>query len=578
MDIREFAQRMMEVLPQCRRDFFRYEHGYISRGKISMPQFDVLEYLSNRDTCLMTELARTFHISKPAATGLIDRLIAQKLVERLLSEKDRRVVKVRLTAKGRQAVQSVLGRRRQNLIKIFAHISASDRRQYVKTLEQVVHVLKQKILIMAVFLSAAAVFPFSIGSADEMPASPALSADASSPVAVPQEELTLQDCYALALKRSEQLAIAQQVIQEAEGRFLQSLSGALPKLSFNYSHRYRDGDNYEESRFTFTQPLFSGFKEFAAMAAAKAQGRQFRQQERRARQLLLVDVADTFYLYGFYQERLELTRGIIQALEDRMEELKKRVELGRSRASESASARARLRRGEAEAEQTRADLGVARELLEFLIGKPAERIDDDLHVIPPAQTEETLSSYVRFRPDVEAAREEWRAAQKNVAVARAGWWPTLSLEGNSYTQKSTVQSATGVSGDWDATFKATVPIFQGTEILGKVKEASALATEAELKLSEATRRALTEIRQAYIRWESAYGRVAALKKAVDASEENYQLQAADYRLSMVNNLDVLQALADLEDVRRDYISAVTDMKRSYWNFKVKTGDLSDVHL
>src|SRR3990172_1777978 len=101
MDLLEFSRRMMEVLPRCRRDFFRYEHGYISRGKISMPQFDVLEYLSHRDACLMTELARTFHISKPAATGLIDRLVAQKLVDRLLSEKDRRVVKVRLTAKGR---------------------------------------------------------------------------------------------------------------------------------------------------------------------------------------------------------------------------------------------------------------------------------------------------------------------------------------------------------------------------------------------------------------------------------------------------------------------------------------------
>ena len=99
-----------------------------------------------------------------------------------------------------------------------------------------------------------------------------------------------------------------------------------------------------------------------------------------------------------------------------------------------------------------------------------------------------------------------------------------------------------------------------------------------MESSETTRRALMEIRQAYVQWESSYNRVAALKKAVDAAEENYQLQSSDYRVSMVNNLDVLQALAELEDVRRDYIGAVTDMKRFYWNFKVKTGDLNDVHL
>lgn len=561
MDVQEFARRMMEVLPQCRRDFFRYEHGYISRGKISMPQFDVLEYLSYRDVCLMTELAKAFHISKPAATGLVDRLIAQKLVERIFSKEDRRVVKVRLTVKGKEAVDRVLDRRRQNLIKVFAHISAGDRRQYVKILEQVVQILKQKILIMAVLLGMSAAFPLPRGWAEETPA------------AAVREPLTLEDCYSLALKRSEQMAIARQVIQEAEGRFLQSLSGVLPKLSFNYAHEYRQGDNEPESKFTFSQPLFSGFKEFAAMAAARAQGRQFRQEELRARQLLLTDVADAFYLYGFYQEHLKLTEGIIRALEDRTGELQKRVELGRSRASELASARARLRRSEAEAEQTRGDMGVARALLEFLTGTPLASVRDDLDVPMAPEAAEKISSYVKGRADVQAAREALTAARKKVAAARAGYWPSVSVEGNAYTQK-----AAGNSSDWDAALKMSVPVFQGTRTAGEVHEARALAAQAELELSEATRRALMEIRQAHVQWESARARVAALKKAVDAAEENYQWQAADYRVSLVNNLDVLQALADLEDVRRDYLDAVTDMKRFYWNFKVKTGDLSDVHL
>ena len=520
----------------------------------------------------MTELARTFHISQPAATGVIGRLVAQKLVDRLLSEKERRVVKVRLTAKGRQAVSSVLERRRQNLVKIFAHISASDRRQYVRTLEQVVHILKQKILNIVVPLGMLAAFSFSTGSADEILA-PRKSQEDPAAVAITQESFTLQDCYALALKRSEQLAIAKQAIQEAEGRFLQSLSGALPKLSFNYSHEYQSGDSEPESKFTFSQPLFSGFKEFAAMAASRAEGRQFRQEESRARQLLLVDVADAFYFYGFYQEHLELTQGIVQALEDRIKELTVRVELGRSRPSELAGARSRLRRAEAEAEQTRADLGVARELLEFLTGKAVLSVRDDLDVPMTPKTGEELAFYVPGRADVLAAREAVTAARKKAAVAQAGYWPSVSLEGNSYTQKTAANPS-----DWDVTLKMSVPIFQGTQTLGKVHEASALATQAELGLSETTRRALMEIRQAYVQWESAHSRVAALKKAVDASEENYQLQAADYRLSMVSNLDVLQALADLHGIRRDYIDAVTDLKRFYWNFKVKTGDLKDVHL
>ncbi|MBI5415256.1 MAG: TolC family protein [Candidatus Omnitrophica bacterium] len=563
MDIQQFARRMMEVLPQCRRGFFRYEHGYISCGKISLPQFDALEYLFHRKHCLMTELARAFHISKPAATGLIDRLIAQKMVERILSDKDRRVVMVRLTAKGRGVVRGVSEHRRRSFMKVFARISPDDRRQHVKILEQVVKILNEKTLVMVVLIGAGMMF--------------SLSARAQELSAAAPREFTLKECYELALKRSETLAAARQAVEEARGRFLQSLSGVLPDVSFNYSKTYNQGlADEREGKFTFSQPLFSGFKEFAAIAAAKAQGRQVRQEELRARQLLFADVSDAFYYYGFHQEHLKLTQAIVQALDERVEELKKRVELGRSRASEPASAMARLRRAQAQAEQTRGDLGVGRALLEFLTGITVEAVQDDDTFPLLAQAGADLTAYAGRRPDVLAAGEAVTVARKKVTVARAGYWPSAHVEGNAYTEKAS--ASTAPTPGMDVSLKVSVPIFDGAETPGKVREAAALAQEAELEYSRISREALKEIRQAYARWESSSKRVEALQKAVDAAEENYKLQLADFQVSMVNNLDVLQALADLEDVRRDYISALTDMKRFYWDFKVKTGDLDDVHL
>ena len=62
-------------------------------------------------------------------------------------------------------------------------------------------------------------------------------------------------------------------------------------------------------------------------------------------------------------------------------------------------------------------------------------------------------------------------------------------------------------------------------------------------------------------------------KALDASEKNYKLQVEDFKHSLVNNLDVLQALQDLESVRRDHVAAKSNAKRAYWNLKVATGDI-----
>jgi len=63
-----------------------------------------------------------------------------------------------------------------------------------------------------------------------------------------QKPLTLSDCYASALKRSEEIAVRAELIQETEGRFLQSLSGILPKVSFSSVDKRQDGAS--DSAFT----------------------------------------------------------------------------------------------------------------------------------------------------------------------------------------------------------------------------------------------------------------------------------------------------------------------------------------
>ena len=64
---------------------------------------------------------------------------------------------------------------------------------------------------------------------------------------------------------------------------------------------------------------------------------------------------------------------------------------------------------------------------------------------------------------------------------------------------------------------------------------------------------------------------SAVQKALDAADRNYRLQIEDYRLSLTNNLEVLQALQSLEDARRDYIVALHESKRLYWQLRAATG-------
>lgn len=392
-----------------------------------------------------------------------------------------------------------------------------------------------------------------------------------------EEGLTLSDCYALSLKQSETIAIQQELIEEAEGRFLRALSVVLPHASFSSSDKRQDGSGgsaftlkeVPERKFILNQNLFSGFKEIAAMASVRAEKKQRTYEKSRAEQLLLLDVANAFYLLLEQREDLKTLETTRKTLLERMDELKEREKLGRSRPSEVVSAEAQLRRVEAEMEQVQSQEVIARQLLEFLTGRDRlGKISDSDASVPSLETEETYLTKSEKRPDVQAAEEAWRAAQKKVSVARGALFPTVALEGNYYVERA------GAAEDvnWDVALTVDAPIFQGGDHAGAMKEATARERQAKLQFQKTERATTLDIRDAYARLKAAIARSAALEKALKASEEDYQFQVEDYRLSLVNNLDVLQALQVLQDAQREYLHATYEAKRLYWQLRAATGE------
>ena len=68
---------------------------------VTLPQFDVMAALARKeDGMSMTELSRSLMVSNGNVTGIIDRLAAEKLVQRQAPANDRRSYIVRLTPRG----------------------------------------------------------------------------------------------------------------------------------------------------------------------------------------------------------------------------------------------------------------------------------------------------------------------------------------------------------------------------------------------------------------------------------------------------------------------------------------------
>lgn len=139
----EFADRLNELMPQIMRGFFRKQPCPLA-GTITPVQYLLLNYLHSKGESTMTALSRYLDVTTAAVTGIVERLVRDRFVERLFDPGDRRVIRVRLSAKGSSMLARFAERKKQTIISIFSKISERDRAEYLRIITQVYNVMGEK--------------------------------------------------------------------------------------------------------------------------------------------------------------------------------------------------------------------------------------------------------------------------------------------------------------------------------------------------------------------------------------------------------------------------------------------------
>ncbi len=381
--------------------------------------------------------------------------------------------------------------------------------------------------------------------------------------------LTLEEYFAQALVRSEVVATQSELIRQAEERYRQAGAALYPTVSGVASYTWQDSGARDLSvsptrqplaRITASQPLFRGLREFAAVrqsqALVDAQGDDYRN----ARLQLFKDVAQNFYDVLTLEQELRNLDEQIDQYRQREKELQDRVRIGRSRSGETLTVQSTISTLRAQIEQRKAELNASREVFAFLSGLPAPTPLQDIEVMP--EDPGTLDAYLArlaLRPDVKAAQLRLTAAQENIGVARGAHLPSLDLNANRYLERA----GNLENVEWDVQLALTVPLYAGGSVQSRVREAQSQSTQAELGVSQARRQAEQEIRSLHQSVLLDRSQLAALEMATDAARKNVEAQQHDYRLGLVTNLDVLQALTVFQDNQRALDRARYTAKLNY---------------
>lgn len=368
---------------------------------------------------------------------------------------------------------------------------------------------------------------------------------------------SLDECFKAALKRSEAVAIEEQLIEQAEARLSQAKGSFLPRIDGVASYTRLPNPSGQvtqftrperpEVRITGSQAIFRGFSEFAALRKAKLDTAAQEELKRAAANTLYQDVASNFYNVLSLEQDLRNLEAQLNLSRKREAELSARRRIGRSRVSEVLSVESTIATLKSQIAATQAQLAAAREAFAFLTGFDQNtKLNDQELVKEKIGPLETYLSRIDSRPDLAATRLQHESAEESIAIARGGHLPAIDIGGNYYLKRVGVLE----SQKWDFQATLTLPIFAGGAIQSQVRQAAAAQRAAELQLLAAKRRAEQEVRTLYQFVLADKAQVEALERAAEIAERNYNVQNKEYRLGLVTNLEALQALNAFYDARR----------------------------
>lgn len=374
--------------------------------------------------------------------------------------------------------------------------------------------------------------------------------------------LTLKQCLVLSQETSENLQIQSEKQRQAEQRLKQSKGGLLPSLSYKYSRFNRDTADGEysgegaDSYFTVSQPLFHGFSKKEAVNLSRNDIKKEEFQYISVLRTLKAEIIQSFYSIVQLETDIANIQNTLKIMQDRLRELNERARLGKSRESEMLAVESQIATLLAQQEKTEGDRAKNIETLSRLIrvDSSALKLSDDTPAVEDAGILEKYLEAVKNRSDIESARQDAAIQYSKVRLTKGSLLPTLNLDGSLYTLRN------GNSSDWNVLATLEMPLFQGGILRGKVNEEISRQQELESKISLTARDATAEVKKLHKTLLSSINQVIAYKDAYNKSEKSYQLQLRDYKLGLVNNLDVIQAMTLMSDAKRNLDKALIQVK------------------
>ncbi|OIP43860.1 MAG: hypothetical protein AUK25_00260 [Desulfobacteraceae bacterium CG2_30_51_40] len=442
--------------------------------------------------------------------------------------------------------------------------------------------------------------PFSGGALNSLGAARAASLHSLRPL--PQEPIALRDAIRIGLENNPDIAAAEMDENSAMAQYDLAFAERLPNIKAvgGYLHYSDDqrlvqatyngepgtfGSDIASADITLNLPLFTGGRIINQVNAAELLHKASGQRLARTRQELTFNISSVFFNILAQQRVVESLDFSKNVLEENLRRVKALI-------SAKKAAKVDLLRNEVRLADIRQRLvreqntmAVQYRILANLLGVGGEpnkppAIQGDLLSREEVDIPECASALDKARSqrgDYLAARLLLEGLARSVDSARAGYLPTIALQG-SYGERLALGSATGPTSGLDRGEElgrigivAEIPLFDGGRTGAKVREQLSRLGSARERLRKLELQICLEVETALLNINSSRERILGTQKAVDQAKESLRIEGLKYEAGKGSIVDVFDAERALLDSQVNYYRSHADLKTAMAQLKLVTG-------
>jgi outer membrane protein, multidrug efflux system len=266
---------------------------------------------------------------------------------------------------------------------------------------------------------------------------------------------------------------------------------------------------------------------------------------RDVRLLVMSEVAQAYFQLRALDAQLEISHRTIKSYQDTLEIFQHRLEGGYASGLETARAQAALSNVAATVPDLERQIVAQENALALLLGRNpgsiargtvlAEQYD------PPDVPAGLPASLLERRPDLREAEQNLISANANVGVAKANFFPTLSLSGLFGGISPQLSELTGAGKAWSLAGDLAGPIFTGGRLKNQYNASLAQRDQAKISFEKAVTRAFGEVSTSLAAHQLLAKAYREQTASVEAYRESVRLSTIRYDSGFASYLDIIDA-------------------------------------